>query len=216
MSSAATKSPRVLVTAGPTAEDIDPVRFLTNRSSGRMGIEAARAVVRAGGSARLILGPTCLEPPDGVETIRVRSAGDMHRAVRENLPWAQSLVMAAAVADYTPAEPLDVKLKKKDGDLFLRLKRTPDILASIRDAPERRGKYVIGFSLDVEVNLEEGKRKLAEKNLDCIVVNSARSFGSGDETACIVGRDGIEDCGTVSKEDLAERLVSRILRWLSK
>lgn len=208
-------APRVLITAGPTAEDIDPVRFLTNRSSGAMGVEIAKAVARAGGAARLILGPTHIEPPKETETLRVRSAADMHRAVTENLGWAQSLVMAAAVADYTPAEPLDRKLKKKDGDLLLRLKRTVDILAAIADAPERKGKFVVGFSLDVGVNLDEGRRKLEAKKLDLIVINSVESFGSPRATAVIAGRDFAEDCGGIGKEDLAERIVSRILAFLS-
>ncbi|MCC8108236.1 MAG: phosphopantothenoylcysteine decarboxylase, partial [Planctomycetes bacterium] len=103
-------SPRILITAGPTAEDIDPVRFICNRSTGRMGVEVALAVKQAGGLPRLILGPTHLNPPDGIETIRVRSAADMHREVVAGLAWADGLVMTAAVADYTPAEPLTAKL----------------------------------------------------------------------------------------------------------
>ena len=204
-------TPRVLITAGPTAEDIDPVRFITNRSTGRMGIEMARAVWEGGGTPLLILGPTPLEPPPGVAVVRVRSAADMCRAVVANIGWAESLVMAAAVADYTPAEPLDAKLKKKDGDLLLRLKRTPDILATIKELPERRGKFVVGFSLDVAVNLDEGRRKLTAKNLDLIVVNTIASFGAGHERACLLGRDAVEDCGEIGKEELARLLFSRIL-----
>lgn len=208
--------PRVLVTAGPTAEDIDPVRYITNRSTGAMGMRVAQAVVRAGGAARLILGPTALTPPDGMEVIRVRSAEDMCRAVVDNFGWCQSLVMAAAVADYTPAEPLDVKLKKKDGDLLLRLKRTPDILATVKGLPERQGKFVVGFSLDVDVNLSEGRRKLRDKNLDLIVVNTVASFGAASETACIVSAAEAVNCGEIGKEELAARIVSRILSGLAQ
>ncbi len=204
---------RVLITAGPTAEDIDPVRYITNRSSGRMGMEIARAVDRSGGAPLLILGPTRLEPPRGIETIRVRSAADMHRAVLAHIEWADSLVMAAAVADYTPAEPLAEKLKKKDGDLYLRLKRTVDILADLKDRPERRGKFVVGFSLDVGLNLEEGRRKLVAKNLDLIVVNTVASFNSGEETADIVSREEVEECGVIAKEELARKIVDRINMW---
>lgn len=204
-------APRVLITAGPTAEDIDPVRFITNRSTGRMGIEMARAVRDGGGTPLLVLGPTHLEPPPGVAVMRVRSAEDMCRAVLANLRWAQCLVMAAAVADYTPAEPLDAKLKKKDGDLFLRLKRTSDILATVKELPERRSKFIIGFSLDVTLNLDEGRRKLAAKNLDLIIVNTTSSFGSGHERACLVGPAASEDCGEIGKEELSQLLFSRIL-----
>lgn len=208
-------SPRVLITAGPTAEDIDPVRYITNRSTGRMGIETARAVLRAGGTPLLILGPTHLEPPADVAVIRVRSADDMRRAVVDNLAWAESLVMTAAVADYTPAEPLDAKLKKKDGDLFLRLKRTSDILATIRDLPQRAGRFIVGFSLDVGVNLDEGRRKLRAKGLDLIVVNTVSSFGSAEATAWMLSEAGDVDCGGIGKEDLADRIVSRILAHCS-
>lgn len=202
---------RVLITAGPTAEDIDPVRYLTNRSTGRMGMEVAAAVLRAGGEARLILGPTALALPAGVPeaaVVRVRSAQDMHGAVLESLGWCSALVMSAAVADYTPAEPLTAKLKKKDGDLFLRLKRTPDILADIQSLPARKGKCIVGFSLDTEMNVEEGRRKLRAKHLDRIVVNTTSSFGADTEHACIVSEDGEEDLGEITKAALAEKLVA--------
>ncbi len=208
--------PRVLVTGGPTAEDIDPVRYLTNRSTGRMGMEIASAVRRAGGTPLLILGPTSLEPPPDVAVVRVRSAADMCKAVLDNLAWAESLVMAAAVADYTPAEPLDAKLKKRDGDLFLRLKRTPDILRTVMDRPEREGKFVVGFSLDIGMNVDEGLRKLTAKRLDLIVVNTTASFGAGSETACILSPDGQEDCGAIAKDELADRIVARIAAFLKR
>ncbi len=201
-------SPRILITAGPTAEDIDPVRFICNRSTGRMGVEVALAVKQAGGLPRLILGPTHLNPPDGIETIRVRSAADMHREVVAGLAWADGLVMTAAVADYTPAEPLTAKLKKSDGDLVLRLKRTVDILADVKTRPERAGMVVVGFSLDVDMNLDEGRRKLREKNLDLIVVNTVSSFGSGRETAAILSRDGGRELGDIDKSALATHLVA--------
>lgn len=208
-------APRVLITAGPTIEDIDPVRFITNRSSGRMGIQLALAVRRAGGLPRLLLGPTPVSPPGGFEVTRVRSAADMCRAVLENFAWCDSLVMAAAVADYTPAEPLDTKLKKGDGDFFLRLKRTQDILSLIKEHPERPKKFVVGFSLDVDVNLDEGRRKLAEKGLDLIVVNTVESFGASREVACILAPADAENCAEIGKEELAGKIVSRILSGLA-
>ncbi len=207
---------RVLVTAGPTAEDIDPVRYITNRSTGRMGIAVAEAVRDAGGLATLILGPVAAKPPEGVAVVPVRSADDMAAAVRRLFPESHALVMAAAVADYTPAEPLDRKLKKKEGDLLLRLKRTPDILAGVKASPARGGKCVVGFSLDVGVNPDEGRRKLEEKNLDLIVVNTVSSFGAASENAVLVSPSGAEELGEIGKEELARMLVSRIFDHLSR
>ncbi len=207
---AAAPAPRVLITGGPTAEDIDPVRYITNRSSGRMGIELALAVRAAGGTPLLILGPTMLAVPEHIACIRVRSAADMCAAVVSAFPWCQSLVMAAAVADYTPAEPLDSKLKKGDGDLVLRLKRTPDILRTIMDLPERNNRMVIGFSLDIGLNLDEGKRKLVQKNLDAIVVNTTASFGADQEEAWLLTQGHEEKYGAIDKARLAEKIVRRI------
>ncbi|MCC8116685.1 MAG: bifunctional 4'-phosphopantothenoylcysteine decarboxylase/phosphopantothenoylcysteine synthetase, partial [Planctomycetes bacterium] len=170
--------------------------------------EVARAGKQAGGVPRRLLGPTHLNPPDGIETSRGRSAADMHREVVAGLAWADGLVMTAAVADYTPAEPLTAKLKKSDGDLVLRLKRTVDILADVKTRPERAGMVVVGFSLDVDMNLDEGRRKLREKNLDLIVVNTVSSFGSGRETAAILSRDGGRELGDIDKSALATHLVA--------
>lgn len=206
---------KVLITAGPTAEDIDPVRFITNRSSGRMGVELAIVAHKAGAEPILILGPTRIAPPDNIRTIRIRSAEDMAKAVDANFPNCEALIMAAAVADYTPAEPLDHKLKKADGDLILRLKRTRDILAGIAKSPHREGRYVIGFSLDVDMNLVEGRRKLEAKNLDLIVVNSVSSFDAGRETATLLSRetpDRPEPLGDIPKDQLAQILIDRIIR----
>ncbi|MCL1999846.1 MAG: phosphopantothenoylcysteine decarboxylase [Planctomycetes bacterium] len=207
--------PRVLITGGPTVEDIDPVRFITNRSTGRMGLAVAEAVLRAGGTPLLILGPTHLAVPPEIALARVRSAADMNQAVRVNLGWADSLVMTAAVADYTPVAPLDSKMKKKDGELFLRLRRTVDILAGIKDLPERQGKFVVGFSLDTRVNLDEGRRKLKAKNLDLVVVNGVDSFGSDRSAAWLVALDSETDCGVMGKDTLAEMILLRMLAWLT-
>lgn len=203
--------PRVLVTAGPTAEDIDPVRFITNRSTGRMGAAVALAVRRAGGTPLLVLGPTNLEPPPETAVVRVRSAADMLRAVMDRLEWADSLVMTAAVADYTPAEPLATKLKKGDGDLVLRLKRTADILAEVKKSPLRPGKFIVGFSLDVSMNLAEGRRKMRDKDLDLMVVNSAAAFGADRSSAWMLSPDGEKECGEMEKGRLADAVVSCIL-----
>ncbi|MDR3211079.1 MAG: hypothetical protein LBU79_04095 [Planctomycetota bacterium] len=202
---------RILITAGPTAEDIDPVRFLTNRSSGRMGMAVAAAALAAGSEPFLILGPTPLNPPEGVPCLRVRSAADMLVAVEERLAVTDALVMTAAVADYTPVEPLPLKLKKSEGDLTLRLKRTPDILLSVGCHPQRPRLLVIGFSLDVELDLVQGRRKLVEKNLDAIVVNSVASFAADHISAVVLTADGgSQDYGRIGKDDLARRLVELI------
>lgn len=203
--------PKVLITAGPTAEDIDPVRYITNRSTGRMGMEVAAAARRADGTPLLILGPTPLDPPAGIPAIRVRSAADMCREVVERLPWCDALVMTAAVADYTPAEPLDAKLKKQDGELVLRLRRTPDILKTIMPLPARAGRFIAGFSLDIGMNLDEGWRKLREKGLDLIVVNTVSSFASDSASATLLTPGGSLECGSLSKTDLANEIVSRII-----
>lgn len=203
---------RILITAGPTAEDIDPVRFIVNRSSGRVGIAVAEAAREAGMEPLLIFGPAATEPPPTVETVRVRSAADMLAAVLDRLAWADCLVMAAAVADYTPAEPLREKLKKGEGDLVLRLKRTKDIVREVMHRPEREKLYVVGFSLDVGMNLAEGRRKLAAKGMDAIVVNSAATFGSDRIDATIIdARGGETALGPLDKEEFARRLIGMVM-----
>lgn len=203
--------PRVIVTAGPTAEDIDPVRYLTNRSSGRMGVAIAEAVADGGGTPLLILGPGSAAPPPGITVVRVRSAENMRDAVLTNLPRAEALVMAAAVADYTPAEPLATKLKKSDGDLYLRLRRTPDILREVAASGMTANKFICGFSLDVGRNRAEAERKLREKDLDMIVANATGSFGGDEIAALLLFRDGVEvEMGLQGKEALAKEIVIRI------
>ena len=202
--------PRLLVTAGPTAEDIDAVRFLVNRSSGRAGAAVARAGVERGWPTTLVLGPVALTPPAGCSVVGVRSAADMLAAVLEGLNRHDILVMAAAVADYTPAEPAAGKLKKTPGDLCLRLKRTEDILARVAAHPRRRRMAVIGFSLDRDMNEEEGWRKLRDKNLDGIVVNTVASFGADTIRARLLWRDGSsEDADGWDKDRLARALLDR-------
>jgi phosphopantothenoylcysteine decarboxylase/phosphopantothenate--cysteine ligase len=198
-----------LITGGPTFEDLDPVRFLGNRSSGRMGLALAAAALRAGHETRLILGPTSLEPPAGALIVNIRSAADMTRAVLANLAWADALVMAAAVADYTPASYSREKLKKNAGELVLRLKRTEDILLRLGGLPERRGKFLAGFSLDAGLNLEEGRRKLEEKNLDLVAVNSAEALGAGRSRAWLLSRGGETDCGVLEKAELARLIIEQ-------
>lgn len=205
-----TDGPRVLVTGGPTIEDIDAVRYITNRSTGRMGICMAQAAARAGAHPVLVLGPTHLDPGPDIETIRVRSAAQMTTAVMERLEHVDALVMTAAVADYTPIAPAETKIKKQDGDLVLRLRRTQDILAAVAVHPARERLFVVGFSLDVALDLAEGQRKLQAKHLDCIVVNTVASFGAPGEQAVLLQANGTQELGAISKDALGDRIMELI------
>ena len=172
---------RVLVTAGPTREAIDPVRFIGNRSSGRMGYAITAAAWRRGAEVVLVSGPSSLAPPVGVEMIRVESAEEMCNAVAERLPSAELLIMAAAVADYRPVESAPVKIKKASAEApTLQLERTPDILRTTRDL-RSPGCVAVGFALETGQALEQGRRKLEEKELDLVVVNDALEPGAGFE-----------------------------------
>ena len=170
---------KVLVTAGPTREALDPVRFLTNHSTGKMGIALARALAARGAETVLLLGPTDQAPPGaGVTTVRVTTAAEMCAAALDHWPTADAAILAAAVADYRPATRADHKLKKGDGELTLRLERTPDIAATLgaAKAPHQR---LIGFALETDNGPANARRKLTRKNLDAIALNSLRDAGAG-------------------------------------
>ena len=202
---------RVLITGGPTCEDIDPVRFITNRSTGRMGIALAQAALELGLSPVLVLGPGTAHAPEDIRRVEVRSAADMLAAVLALFPLCRMLVMSAAVADYTPAEPLEIKLKKGEGDLFLRLKRTADILLEISRQPERAGRLVAGFSLDTGINAAEGLRKLEQKGLDLIAVNGTSAFAGENSRILLLGRGGLrEELAEQSKLDTARHILTRL------
>jgi phosphopantothenoylcysteine decarboxylase/phosphopantothenate--cysteine ligase len=176
----------VLVTAGPTVEDIDPVRFLSNRSSGRMGYRIAEAARDRGASVVLVSGPTSLEPPAGVELVRVRSAVEMEGACAERAPAATVVVAAAAVADYRPASPLPAKMKKAGAALSLELVRTPDVLAGLGRA-KREGVVLVGFAAETEDLERNAAGKLAAKSLDLIVANDVTRPGHGFEAETNAG-----------------------------
>ncbi len=169
---------RVVVTAGPTRESLDPVRVLTNRSSGRMGFRLAEAAWERGADVVLITGPSQLPIPTGVTVRRVESTDEMARAVRAELPAADVLIMAAAPADYRTAEPADAKRPRADGPVTLSLTATPDILVSTRDA-RKAGSVMVGFALETGDAVARGRRKLEAKGLDLIVVNDALEPGAG-------------------------------------
>ncbi len=179
---------KVLVTAGPTVEDIDPVRFLSNRSSGKMGYAVAETALRRGAEVYLVSGPTALTPPAGARMIQVRSAADMKEAVMRVFPQADIVVKAAAVADYRPEESAPQKIKKSGEDRVLRLTRTEDILALL--GMGKKSQVLVGFAAETEHLLDSARKKLEHKNLDLLVANdvSAGVFGSDTSTVHILSR----------------------------
>jgi len=204
----------VLVTAGPTHESLDPVRLLTNRSTGTMGFAMATAAVRRGARVTLISGPTTLPTPAGATRLDVTTADDMHAAVQANKD-ADLVIMAAAVADYTPATPSSSKIKKQAEALTLKLHRTPDILAALGQQ-KRPGQCLVGFALETDDGLTHARRKLETKNLDWIVLNDLKDvgagFGTGTNRVTLLSRTGpMKAFDTMPKYDLAERLLDHIL-----
>jgi len=208
---------RVLITAGPTFEPIDPVRFIGNRSSGKMGFAIAAAAARRGADVTLIAGPVHLETPRTVARVDVETTEEMRSAVRTAAKKQDVIIMAAAVADYAPARPADRKLKKLGrADLHaIQLVTTPDILAETGKT-RRKGTILVGFALETEDALAHGREKLANKNLDLIVVNAYtpenRVFGSDRNTVTFVDKTGrAEELPSMEKIDVAHRLLDRIV-----
>src|SRR6266566_440104 len=204
----------VLVTAGPTCEDLDPVRFLTNRSSGRMGYAVAEAAARRGARVVLISGPVALEAPAGVERVDVRTTEQMHRAVLANLDRTTVVVMAAAVADYRPVRPCANKLKRGTERLNIEFEPTPDILA---DVSRRKGdRLLIGFAAETEQVTEHARRKLKEKAADLIVANDVTAPGAGFDrdtnVVMIFGSDGREQSlPKLTKIQVAHRILDEVV-----
>ena len=209
----------VVVTAGPTVEAIDPVRFVSNRSSGKMGYAIAAAARDAGAEVTLVTGPTAIAPPAGVRTFRVESAEELRDAVLAALPRADAVVMAAAIADYRPIERVDRKLKKKDlgRELTLRLIENPDVLKAIV-AARRPGTIVVGFKAETGDATTEAGRMLREKKLDLVVANDVSDprsgFGSEDDRVAFVSADGVEQLDLLPKSDVARRLVAKLAERL--
>lgn len=205
---------KVVVTAGPTREPVDAVRVLTNRSSGRMGFAIAAAAWRRGADVTLIAGPTSVPPPVGPALVRVETAEQMLAAVRDAVPDADVLVMAAAVADFRPANPSAVKVKKSERPDALALEPAPDVLRSTIDV-RRPGAVIVGFALETGDGRENARGKLRDKALDMIVLNSAGEPGAGfdvDTNRVVVMdvRGGEEDLPLLSKDEVAEELLDRI------
>ncbi len=203
----------IIVTAGPTCEDLDPVRFLTNRSSGKMGYALAQAAARRGASVILISGPTRLDPPQGVQFVSVRNTEQMHRAVLEHFPHATALIMAAAVADYRPVAPQTKKMKRVGGNLNLELEPTVDILADV--AVGKGHRAIIGFAAETENVAEHARAKLESKQVDLIVANDVTAEGAGfDHDTNIITlyfRDGSEKAfPRMAKIDAAQRILDQL------
>lgn len=210
---------RVLVTAGPTREAIDPVRYLSNASSGRMGYAVAAAAVAGGADVTLVSGPVSLEPPRGVRMIRVTTARQMLEAVTEVWPESDALFMTAAVADFVPRDPASQKLKKSEPLSQLALEPAPDILAHCGKA-KRPGQVLVGFALETSNDEAEARRKLSEKNLDLVVLNNPSTPGAGFEmdtnVVTLLTADTSDAMPLLPKTEVAKEIVSRAWQILSR
>ena len=206
---------KVLVTAGPTREALDPVRYLTNHSSGKMGYAVAKAAARRGAEVTLVAGPTGLPDLRFARMVHVESAAGMFEAVSSRAAEQDIIVKAAAAEDYTPAEVSGEKIKKKEGDLSIPLKRTTDILAWL-GAHRRAGQFLCGFSMETENVLANSRAKLARKGVDMIAANSLRTAGAGfagdTNVLTLITKDREEELPLMSKDEAAHRLLDAILR----
>ena len=206
---------KVLVTAGPTREAIDPVRFISNHSTGKMGFAIARAAMERGAEVTLVCGSTAIEPPMLVDVVRVQSAAEMLEAVKMHFPQSDILIKSAAVADYTPAEYHAEKVKKHDSDLALPLKRTADILHEVA-VMKQKGQQVCGFSMETENLVENSRKKLETKNLDLVVANNLKvegaGFGVDTNVVTLISRQETEQLPILSKEEVAHRILDQLLK----
>lgn len=205
---------KMLITAGPSREPLDPVRYFSNRSSGKMGYALARAALRRGAEVVLISGPTALEPPTGARFIRVSTASEMRQAVQDAFLWCTAVIMAAAVADYHPVEVSDKKIKRGKGVLEVRLEPNPDILKEL--GANKNGRILVGFAAETEKLIANAEKKLRGKNLDMIVANDVTAEGSGFDgdtnIATIVDRRGLSRAlPLMSKEELADHIYDHLL-----
>jgi phosphopantothenoylcysteine decarboxylase/phosphopantothenate--cysteine ligase len=204
---------RILVTAGPTEEAIDPVRYLTNPSSGKMGYALARAAAQRGAKVTLVSGPTRCAPPLGVELVQVRSAEEMRKAVMKAYPKSTSVLMAAAVSDFRPSSPAKQKVKKQKASLTLELEPTPDILLELG---KRKGdRVLIGFAAETQHLVKHAKEKLEKKNVDLIVANDVSckeaGFQSDTNQVKLIGPDGkVSELPLLPKDVVAQRILDQI------
>ena len=205
---------KVLVTAGATQEALDPVRYITNHSTGKMGYALAKIAMRRGADVTLVTAPTHLPVPLFVDAVPVKSAADMFEAAKERAPQMDIIVKAAAVADYTPVSVSDEKIKKKEGDMSLPMKRTTDILAYLGEH-RKPGQFICGFSMETENLVENSREKLVKKHADLIVANNLRDegagFGTDTNVVTLVMEEGIVELPCMSKEQVAEAILDAII-----
>ena len=213
------KGLHVLITAGPTMEAIDPVRFLSNHSTGKMGYALAKVCRRRGAEVTLVSGKTNLEAPYGVTLIPVTSAQDMFEAVSSRAAKQDLIIKAAAVADYRPATIADNKIKKKPDDMSIALVRTTDILAWL-GAHRREGQVLCGFAMETEHMVEHAKEKLTKKHVDMIAANNVKvagaGFGTDTNVVTLITEHGVEELEKMSKEEVAVRIVDALLKLREK
>jgi phosphopantothenoylcysteine decarboxylase/phosphopantothenate--cysteine ligase len=211
---------KFLITAGPTREPMDPVRYITNHSSGKMGYAVATIAAERGAEVLLISGPTDLEKPQGIRCMDVTTTHEMYKAVMENFEWADAIVKAAAVADYRPSLVAQNKIKKSDEDWIIHLTRNPDILKELGRL-KKKGQILVGFAAETENLLNNAKHKVQNKNLDFIVANDLTKEGAGFKSntniATIIDRNGqVEHYDKMSKFDLAQMILDKIKSLMHK
>lgn len=209
------KGKKVIVTAGATSEAIDPVRYITNHSTGKMGYALAKACMLRGADVTLISGKTALKPPMFINTIEVTSAEDMFIEVSKHFPDCDFIFKSAAVADYTPKEVFSNKVKKKDDDITISLKRTKDILKYLGEN-KKDNQYICGFSMETENLIENSKEKLLRKNADMIVANNLKTegagFGTDTNVATLITKDKIVELEKMTKEELSHKIIDEVLK----
>ena len=210
---------RVLVTAGPTQERLDPVRYLTNHSTGKMGYSIARICALRGASVTLVAGRTALNPPMFVSVVPVVSAEEMFREVAARSGEADIIIKAAAVADYRPARISEEKIKKDYGGLTLEMERTRDILGYL-GSHKREGQFLCGFAMETQNLLQNGRDKLIKKHADMIVANNLKvegaGFGTDTNVVTLITEDGVTECQMMTKEKVAERILDEIMKRMQK
>lgn len=213
------KGKKVLVTAGPTREAIDPVRFITNHSTGKMGYAIAKAAMLRGADVTLVSGPVSLTPPPFVEIIDVTSAEEMFEAVSKRSADCDFIIKAAAVADYTPVSAADQKIKKTDGDMSIEMKRTTDILGWLGEN-KREDQVICGFSMETQNVIENSRAKLEKKKVDMIAANSLREAGAGFGTdtnhLTLIEANKMSEIPMMSKSEAADRLLDRLAEILKE
>lgn len=209
----------VLITAGPTQEKIDPVRYITNHSTGKMGYALAECCMRRGADVTLVSGPVAIQPPMFVHVVPVTSAEDMAREVKTRADDQDIIIKAAAVADYRPVNPADEKIKKKDGDTSIKLERTEDILKYLGEH-KKKGQFICGFSMETEHMVENSTAKLDKKKADMIVANnlkvSGAGFGTDTNIVTLITREGAKELPILSKSEVADAIMDEILTQIGK